>query len=290
MLTFVALCLVARFSYSLNDVFIGRLARRHGQVEVAAFRGVSLGVSMAPWLLLVPGEAWRGLGAHAWQLLLTVAITGVANILQLRAVRFVTFGLRAALMIGTMALGSVLLGWGLLGEQLSPLQIGLCVLLVGSAAAVALGSHSASEVALDVPRGALLTVAAGALMACAIFGVRSLARETHPLLAAWAWEFGAGVVLLAPVIVRRPEPGATSTLQRFARVGAAAFPTAIASGASVLALDFGELGLWGALGGTQILFTAALGALWHGERLGAWRWGCMLVAASAVAALAMVGR
>ena len=48
MLTFVALCLVARFSYSLNDVFIGRLARRYGQVEVAAFRGLSLGVSMAP--------------------------------------------------------------------------------------------------------------------------------------------------------------------------------------------------------------------------------------------------
>jgi hypothetical protein len=47
MLTFVTLCLVARVSYSLNDLFIGRLARRYGQVEVAAFRGASLGVSMA---------------------------------------------------------------------------------------------------------------------------------------------------------------------------------------------------------------------------------------------------
>jgi hypothetical protein len=31
-------------------------------MEVAAFRGVSLGVSMAPWLLLVPGAAWGALG------------------------------------------------------------------------------------------------------------------------------------------------------------------------------------------------------------------------------------
>ncbi|HTV19951.1 MAG TPA: DMT family transporter [Polyangiaceae bacterium] len=290
MLTFIALCLVARFSYSLNDIFIGRLARRHGQVEVAAFRGLSLGVSMAPWLLLVPGEAWRALGAHAGKLLVTVVLTGIANILQLRAVRFVTFGLRAALMICSMAIGSVLLGWGALGEQLSLAQIGLCVVLVGSGAAVALGSHASSDVAIDVRRGAALTVAAGTLMACAIFGVRSLALATHPLLAAWAWEFGAGVVLLAPLLLQRQDAGDASTLQRFASVGAAAFPTAIASGASVLALQFGELGLWGALGGTQILFTAALGALWHGERLGLWRWVCMSVAAAAVAGLAMLGR
>jgi drug/metabolite transporter (DMT)-like permease len=72
-------------------------------------------------------------------------------------------------------------------------------------------------------------------------------------------------------------------------VGVAALPTALASGASVLALELGELGLWGALGGTQILFTASLGALWHHERLGPWRWLCMLVAAAAVAGLALAG-
>jgi drug/metabolite transporter (DMT)-like permease len=286
MLTFIALCLVARLSYSLNDIFIGRLARRSGQVEVAAFRGLSLGVSMAPWLLFVPGTAWRALSAHAGELLATVVVTGVANILQLRAVRFVTFGLRAALMICSMALCSVLLGWGVLGEQLSPLQVGLCSVLVASGAAVALGSHSTGEIAMDVPRGAALTLAAGALMACAIFGVRSLALETHPLLAAWAWEFGAGLVLLAPLLLQRGEAGSRSAARRFLGVGAAALPTAIASGASVLALEFGELGLWGALGGTQILFTAALGALWHRERLGKWRWLCMTVAALAVAGLA----
>ncbi len=56
----------------------------------------------------------------------------------------------------------------------------------------------------------------------------------------------------------------------------------------MLALDFGELGLWGALTGTQILFTAALGALWHHEALGRLRWALMTVAAAAVAALALV--
>jgi drug/metabolite transporter (DMT)-like permease len=289
MLTFVALCVVARFSYSLNDIFIGRMARRYGLAEVAAFRGASLGVSMAPWLLLVPAGAWRALAAHTGELLATVAVTAIANILQLHAVRYLPFGLRAALMICTMATCTLLIGWGVLGEHLTPLQVGLCVVLVASGAAVALGNHAAGEIEINVPRGAALTVLAGALMACAIFGVKRLARETHPLLTAWAWELGAGLILLGPVLLRRSDAAAPPLGRRLVSVGVAALPTALASGASVLALEFGELGLWGALGGTQILFTAALGALWHRETLGVRRWLLMTLAAAAVAGLAMAG-
>jgi drug/metabolite transporter (DMT)-like permease len=290
MLTFVALCLVARFSYSLNDVFIGRLARRHGRMEVAAFRGVSLGVSMAPWLLLVPAVAWGALAAHAGELLLTVAVTAVANILQLHAARFLPFGLRAALMLSTMATCSVFLGWSVLGERLTPLQVGLCLVLIGSGVAVALGSYGVQEIEIDVPRGAVLTLLAATLMACAVFGVKRLAHETHPLLTAWAWEFGSGLILLGPVLWRARGPSVAAAVRpRFWTVAAAALPTALASGASVLALNFGELGLWGALGATQILFTASLGALWHREVLGLRYWLCMLITGSAVAALALAG-
>jgi drug/metabolite transporter (DMT)-like permease len=288
MLTFVLLCLVARFSYSLNDIFIGRLARKHGRMEVAAFRGVSLGVSMAPWLLLVPARAWGALAAQWWQLLLTVAVTAAANMLQLHAVRYLPFGLRAALMIATMATCSVLLGWGVLGERLTPLEVVLCIVLIGSAVAVALGSYAVQEIELDVPRGALLTLLAATLMACAVFGVKRLARETHPLLTAWAWEFGSGLILLGPVLLRRRGQSSAAPGPHVWRIATAALPTALASGASVLALDFGELGLWGALGATQIIFTAMLGAAWHRETLGLRRWLCMSVTVAAVAGLALV--
>jgi hypothetical protein len=94
--------------------------------------------------------------------------------------------------------------------------------------------------------------------------------------------------LLVPALLRRPAPSADPVAVRFKHVALASLPTALASGASVLALDFGELGLWGALAGTQILFTAALGALWHHEALGRLRGALMTVAAAAVAALALV--
>jgi drug/metabolite transporter (DMT)-like permease len=289
MLTFVALCVLARFSYSLNDIFVGRLARRYGLVEVAAFRGTSLGVTMAPLLLFVPAGAWRALPEHAIELLVTLGLTAIANILQLHAVRYVPFGLRAALMICTMATCSLLIGWSALGERLTLLQVVLSIVLVASGAAVALGTHAVGEIQIDVRRGSALTVAAGALMACAIVGVKRLAFATHPLLTAWIWEFGAGLVLLAPVLLRGSHAEGPTLARRFTSVAVAALPTAVASGASVLALGFGELGLWGALGGTQILFTAALGALWHDERLGWRRWSFMTIAAAAVAGLAWAG-
>lgn len=289
MLTFVGLCLLARLCYSLNDVFIGRLARRYAGAEVAALRGVSLGLSMVPWLLAVPVSAFGALLERPVALLLTVGITAVANILQLHAARYLPFGLRAALMLSTMAIGSALLGWGVLGERLTGFQLLLCAVLIGSGVAVALGGHAAHDIEVNVRRGALLTVLAATLMACAIFGVKQLAAATHPLLMAWAWEFGSGLILLGPVLLRRRSVEASAPRPRFTSVALAALPTAVASGASVLALGFGELGLWGALGGTQILFTASLGAVWHHEALGLRRWLCMTLSMAAVAGLALAG-
>ena len=65
MLIFVALCLLARFAYAFNDVLVGGVAREHDRVEVAALRGVSLGLTMAPLLWWVPGSAWAAL-AQRW--------------------------------------------------------------------------------------------------------------------------------------------------------------------------------------------------------------------------------
>ncbi len=286
MLTFLGLCLLARCCYSLNDILIGRAARAYGRTEVAAFRGVSLGVTMAPWLLFVPGSAWAQLAAHPALVLATVTATAAGNLLQFEAARHLPFGLRAALMISTMAICSTVLGWTVLGERLSPLELGLCALLLGSAAAATLGTYAPQEIHLDLPRGALATVLSAAVMAGAVLGVKTLAGHSHPLLAAWTWEFGAGAILLAPVLLRRQGSSGAARLSRLLRIGAAALPTALASGASVLALGYGELGLWAALGGTQILITAGLGAAWHREALGLRRWLCMAVSGAAVAGLA----
>ncbi len=289
MLAFIALCLVSRVAYSLNDVFTGRLARTHGRVEVSAWRGMTLGLLMAPLLAWVPTPAWAALGA-AWATLLAVAVlTAILNILQMHAARLLPFGVRAAFIVSGMGAGGIALGWFFLGERLSWLEIGLAAVLLGSAVTASLGTHATHEIRPDIRKGALVALVAAGLMAVVSLLVARLARTTDPLLTAWAWEFGAGLVLLPYVLAKmrgRRDPG---FLARVARIAVASSPTVVGSALSMVALVMGALGVWAALAGSQVLITAALGAALHRERMGLLRWFCFGVSGAAVSALAAWG-
>lgn len=285
MAEFLFLCLVSRFFYTLNDIFTGRLAREYDRLELAALRGVSLGFSMAPLLFWVPRPAWSELLAEPARLAGIVAITAVANVLQLHSARYLPFGLRASVVVTGISLGSVLLGSVVLGETLSGAAAAWCALIVLGAASAAAGEHASHEIEPRLTRGILLALAGASLMAVVALLMKGLAERTHPLLAAWAWEFGSGLVLLPPVLLRRRAELALP--RHFVRVALASSPTVIGSSASLLALGSGRLGLWGALAGTQVLFTALLGVLWHRELMGLRRWACFAAASLGVAGLAL---
>ncbi len=286
--SFLALCLLSRLAYAFNDVLVGRLARRHGEVEIAALRGLSLGLTMAPLLLWVPLDAWAGLAARWPSYLLLVALTAASNVLQNRAARLLPFSLRAALMIAAVSLASVVLGAALFAERLSYAQTGLCLLLVASAILAALGQHAQHEIRPDIPKGAAMAFLGGVGLALAAVLTKRLASDTNPLLTAWAWEFGAGVILVGPWLWQSRRGFEPGLARRLGRTAAASAPTVIGSGASMMALALGALGLWGALAGTQVLFTAVLGVYWHRERIDARRWLCFVAAAGAVAGLALL--
>ncbi|BET67582.1 hypothetical protein ASA1KI_25000 [Opitutales bacterium ASA1] len=287
---FLALCLISRFAYALNDVLTGRLAREYGRVEVAAMRGVSLGVSMGPFLLFVPGAAWAELASRGWEVALVVGLTGVLNVLQLHAARLLPFGVRAAFILSGMALTSGVLGWMVLGEEASGVEVALAILVVGSAVVAALGDHATADFRPDIRRGACYALAAAVLMAVVALFVTRLSRATHPLLTAWVWEFGAGLVLVIPWWIGAARRKEKFDWVRVRRIAAASSPTVLGSGASTLALVQGALGVWAAVAGTQVLFTALLGAWMFRERVGPLRWVCFGVAAIAVGGLAVSGK
>lgn len=290
MLLFLGLCLASRFAYSVNDILVGRLARLHSRMEVAAWRGVTLGLTMAPWLFFVPGESWRALGGRWVDVAILLTVTAAANIMQLNASRFMPFGVRAAFIVSGIAAFSGVLGWAVLGERMTPLEALLSVVVVASAVLSALGTHAEHEFKPDIRRGALFAIGAAVLIACMGLMVAKISRATHPLLTAWVWEFGGGLVLFGPLLWRYARDGVPADLARRVRaIGVASSPTAIGSGFSALALTMGSLGVWAAVAGTQVLFTAALGALWHKELIGPRRWACFAVAAGAVGMLGWFG-
>jgi drug/metabolite transporter (DMT)-like permease len=245
---------------------------------------------MSPLLLWVPRTAWSALGDRWFELLCLVAVTGAANILQLQAARNLPFGLRAAFMIAGISVGSLIFGRVFLGERLSGTQIGLALLMVASSVAAALGTHASHEIKPDIRKGAWFAGAAAILMAVVGLLVARLARASNPLLVAWAWEFGAGAILVVPMLVQWRESFSEGFVGRFRQIAISSLPTVVGSGGSVLALTLGAFGVWGAVAGTQVLFTAALGVLWHKETMGVLRWVCFAVAGACLSGLILMGR
>jgi drug/metabolite transporter (DMT)-like permease len=285
MAQFLLLCLVSRFFYTLNDLYTGRLARQYDRWELAALRGISLGFSMAPLLLWVPRSAWSNLATEWRSLAVIVATTAAGNVLQLQAARYLPFGLRASVILTGISVVSVLLGWVVLGERLSGAAAMWCVVIILSALLAAPGKHATHEIQPRLVPGVAFALGGAILLAVVALLMKELTERTHALLSAWAWEFGSGLILLPALLLRRRD---TRALPRhFLRVAVASSPTAIGSSASMLALGSGRLGLWGALSGTQVLFTAVLGVLWHRELMGARRWACFAAAAVGVAGLAL---
>lgn len=290
MLLFLTLCLISRFAYSVNDILVGRLARLHSNIEVASWRGISLGVTMAPWLFFVPSAAWQTIAARWIDVLILLSVTAAANLLQLNAARYMPFGVRAAFLVSGVAAFSGVLGWAVLDERLAGAEIALSVVVVVSVVLSALGAHAEHEIKPDIRRGAFFAILASILLACMGLMVARLSRTTHPLLTAWVWEFGGGLILFAPLLVRYAREGVPPDLAaRVRSVAVASSPTVIGSGFTALSLTLGPLALSAAVAGTQVLFTAALGALWHRELIGPRRWACFAVAAAAVGALGWAG-
>jgi len=286
-LTVIALCLLSRIAYTFNDVLVGELAREHDGLEVATYRGLSLGLAMAPLLSRVSPGAWQALAARPGELAILVAITAVANLLHLEAARHLPFGLRAAILVAGIALGGIALGAWLLDERFSLAELGWCALVATSGVFASLGDHSTQDLTANVPRGAALTIATATLLSVAAFLFARLARTTDPLLVGWAWEFGIGIVLVGPLLWRSRGHWKPGVAQRFVQTGVRSLPTVVGTGATSVALALGPLGLWSALAGAQALASAVLGAVWHRENVGPKRWACFALAAVGIAGLAL---
>lgn len=286
MLLFIALCLLSRIAYTFNDVLVGELAREQDNTEIAALRGLSLGVAMAPLLVWVKPGAWGALAARPVELFVVIAAAAIGNVLHLEAARILPFGLRAAILVAGVAFGGLALGAGFLGEEVGPAGLAWCALVVVSGVLAALGNHSTERLHANVPKGAVLTLATSALLSLAAFVFARLARATDPLLVGWAWELGIGVFLLVPLLLRRGGRLAPGAGRRFLRTGLRSLPTVVGTGATSVALTLGPLGVWSALAGAQALASAGLGALWHRERIGPKRWLCFVAGALGIAGLA----
>ncbi len=191
-------------------------------------------------------------------------VPGLSQLLFILAVRHAGPS-RAAILVGTAPLGSVLLAMALLDEPLRP------ALLVGTALIVAGGA----ALALDPGRpagyrtiGVVLALSCAALFACRDNAVRWIARDDDvaPLQATAVTLLAATLATALYVVATRRDVS-----RAIARVTTRAFVPAgvllaFAYGALVTGFDRGEVGIVAPLNATQSLWGVAFAALVYGQR------------------------
>ncbi len=192
-----------------------------------------------------------------------LVVPGLSQVVFILAVRHAGPS-RAAILVGTAPLGSVLLALALLDEPLRP------VLLVGTALVVAGGA----VLAVDPGRpadfrvlGVVLALVCAALFAGRDNAVRFIARDDDvaPLQASAVTLLAAMLATTAYVLVTRRTVSPTlarATARAFLPAG---LLLAFAYGALVTGFDRGDVGIVAPLNATQSLWGVAFAALVYGR-------------------------
>jgi S-adenosylmethionine uptake transporter len=205
---------------------------------------------------VAPGELWPFFA-------IGLVVPGVSQILVILAVRYAGAS-RAAILIGTAPLGSVLLALAFLDEPLRPaLLVGTTLIVAGGIVLAFDPGRPAGFRAL----GVVLALVCAGLFAARDNAVRWAARDIDPpaLQASVASLLAAVVMTTTYVLVTRRD-----VLRRVARTTIRAFVPAgvilgFAYGALVAAFDRGDVGVVAPLNATQSLWGVVFAALVYGR-------------------------
>jgi drug/metabolite transporter, DME family len=228
-----------------------------GALVVAGTALVACGAAaLVEWGRLRPGQLWPFLVAG-------MLVPGASQILFIKAIRDAGPS-RAAILIGTAPLMSVLIALTILDEPFHPALAGGTLLVV--AGGVALTRERIRPHDFKV-LGALLALACAGLFAVRDNLVRWAARDEHPpaLLAAATSMLAAAAVLLAYLLVFRRRglsPRLRAAAPAFAPAG-----LALAGGYASLfeALDRGRVSVVAPLNATQSLWAVVFAAAFVGR-------------------------
>lgn len=269
-LQFFVLLAVSVSCYSLQAVLMAYFYRSFDPLGISGCRGLSLGISGLPLLLLVPSEAYSQVLPNLHLIVCAAFAGAIAMWLTATAVRYIHVGVNSAILGPVRVILLALFGYFYLGDSLSGGDLLCIVMILIALGAIWLPGISQHIAISNAPQfGIVLSMLCGVFMAITFMFFTMMSRRIDPLLSGYIWELSIGVaafVLLPLSTFVRTEPIVLPGIAEFLKLLVAASPTVIATAAFASAVKIGPLPLAGALLAGSIFLTLLLGAIVHGER------------------------
>lgn len=265
----ILLALLSALGYALNNVLMTRMYRRLDPISASCYRGLALGISMSP-LLLIPVEGAAGSAdtlGQSWPFVLgAAACCAVANPIGAHLFRVYSVGVATALCMGALVTALAVMGIVVFGEMLTPGQYACVAFLVFASARLVIRPGESAELGA----GMLSLLAYGVLTGGAFTFVSAGSRLGSPLAVGYAWEVCTGLLLLVVGFGRFFLTGrslAKVSPDDALRILLYSSPTALGTGCYALATRTAPIAIVSAVVSTQLVFGALLSVWVHQERL-----------------------
>lgn len=270
---YLLLAICSMLAYAVQITFMARYFRRFDPLLATALRGLSLGLSMLPVLLLAADSSFFLILAHPWLLLSASFTAALGNWSAAQSFRYLPVGIASACQQGMLILVVTIIGYVFFGENIT-LITGLGILLLLAANILAVLPQRRQEIHADrkLLIGVLCCLCFGVIMAISFSLIAQLSRLVDPFVAGYCWEFTIGIIAALMVLarskigsMRMPSINAKAVFGIFA----ASSPTVIGTACYSWAVTLGPFAIATAIGSTVAVATAALSYFVHAERLSA---------------------
>jgi drug/metabolite transporter (DMT)-like permease len=290
---FFLAAIIATIGYALQSTLMASYYRSMDRLSAVALRGLSLGLSMAPLLLFVPGADFGRVPGQILLILGAAVFAALGNVASARAFSFLPVGVATASSMGFASIFAALIGFVFVGERLTSAQLVFGVLILLGVLLLGI-SRSTGPLPKEhsVPRGIVSSLFFGIFLGCAYSLVGMVSRELHPFLVGYLWEFIIGIVAAVIAVCRRflGGPGLSRVPVRdFLGILLFSAPTLFGTGFYALAMSMGPIAVATAIISTMMVVNTILAAVFYGERLTARQWGLLLVVCLLVAGLKIFG-
>jgi drug/metabolite transporter (DMT)-like permease len=289
---FFLLAILATIFYSLNNVFLAPHVRKISPLLVNSYRGLSLGITMLPLvLILVPYTEFAKFNYEIAALIVFTSLVTVAgNVSNYKAQIYLPVGVATALCLAFSTLVAILIGVYFLNEEITPFQVLLTVFMLVEIFLMGI-AKSKDFKEQNIPKGLLYSGLFGIFLGTGFSLVGVISKAINPVLVGYLWEFGIGIlgliIYLFLGLIRKLK--LQINFREFYKVGLASSPTIFGTSCYAFATTLGPISILAAIIATVAVFTALFGYVILKERLSTTQWVVIIALVVTLAGLRLAG-
>lgn len=256
----ILLSLLSAFFSSLQSALLANFYRTKDPFSVVAFRGLSLIISMFPFVLYYRSSITLVEILESLPLILLAAVfAAVGNWAIGTAFRFLPIGIAVSFCLALSSIVAIILDFSFEGSNFNNSQI-LCILSLLTLIVI-LGFNNSKNEIKNMKKGGIFCTIFGINSGIAIYLVCKISQTTEPLIVGYLWEGTIGLLSLALIYIRKKIFNIgyfIPSSKEFLSILTKSSPTILSTGLFLFASKLASISIVSAILSTQLVFSSLL--------------------------------